>query len=399
MVNKNTLPKKVIFFHIMRENFSGAQKNIFRLLINLDQEKVFPVLVGQNSSPLTEYTKDAGLEVVILPYPNELEVYDGKLLSFNLKRVAKFMLGIIKYNKIFIKEFKESKPEVVWCDNIRTFFTLYIPSRFIGAKVIWNIWSEPEGKVAWVLHIFGLIFSDTINVEYADQAKKIFGKISDYPYFKKKIIPLYTGVSDFEEYQGTNIRKELNLEDDSVIIVMASNILSEKGQFDLIKVIEFINIDYKKVHLVIAGSAVESSPKSIKYAKELENYVFNNNLDTFVHFIGWRSDIRDILQDSDIYVSTSYSESFPDAVREGMLASLPVVVTDVGGTKELVEVGKNGYLFEPGDTLALGRYLRKLLNDSKLRTEMGKKGKNIIDNKFSTKTYARSFEEMIKQLF
>jgi len=46
-------PIKVIFFHIMRENFSGAQKNIFRLLINLDKSKVTPILVGQKDSPLT----------------------------------------------------------------------------------------------------------------------------------------------------------------------------------------------------------------------------------------------------------------------------------------------------------------------------------------------------------
>lgn len=398
MNNKKQIANKVVFFHIMRENFSGAQKNIYRLLINLDQEKVFPVLVGQNSSPLTEYTKDAGIEVVILPYPNELEVYDGKLLSLNLKRVAKFMLGIIKYNKIFIKEFKESKLEVVWCDNIRTFFTLYIPSKLIGAKVIWNIWSEPTGKVAWLLHRLGLILSDTINVEYADQGKKIFGKIADYSYFKKKIIPLYTGVSDFEEYQGTKIREELGLPDSSILIIMASGILSGKGQLDLIKSVESISKEFKSVNLLIAGSAVESSPDSMMYSKKINDYVKNKKLGGLVHFLGWRTDIRDILQDSDIYVSTSYSESFPDAVREGMLASLPVIVTDVGGTRELVEIGKNGYLFKPGDLLTLEGHLKELLLDNNLRKEMGKSGKYIIDNKFSTKSYAREFEQMISKL-
>ena len=73
-----------------------------------------------------------------------------------------------------------------------------------------------------------------------------------------------------------------------------------------------------------------------------------NNLNNLVHFIGWRSDIRDLYQQSDIYISTSYSESFPDAVREAMLFGKPVVVTNVGGTSELVKVGVSGFLFEPG---------------------------------------------------
>ena len=47
-------PIKVIFFHIMRENFSGAQKNIYRLFINLDKKKISPFLVGQGPSPLID---------------------------------------------------------------------------------------------------------------------------------------------------------------------------------------------------------------------------------------------------------------------------------------------------------------------------------------------------------
>ena len=117
-----------------------------------------------------------------------------------------------------------------------------------------------------------------------------------------------------------------------------------------------------------------------------------------VHFIGWRNDIRDILAGSNIYVSTSYSESFPDAVREAMLASLPVIVTDVGGTRELVEIDKNGYLFEPGKINKLSEYLRILIEDTALQKEMGREGKMIINEKFSTKVYAEDFEKMVKQL-
>ena len=107
--------------------------------------------------------------------------------------------------------------------------------------------------------------------------------------------------------------------------------------------------DYKNIHLLLAGTAVDSSVDSKKYLDDINDYVKVNNLNHCIHFIGWRNDIRDIYQNSDIYVSTSYSESFPDAVREAMLASLPVIVTDVGGTKELVKIGKNGYLFEAGN--------------------------------------------------
>jgi glycosyltransferase involved in cell wall biosynthesis len=389
------LPVKVIFFHIMRENFSGAQKNIFRLLINLDKSKIAPILVGQNESPLTKLCVDNNIDVKILPYPNELEVFDGNLLKFSLGRIVNFIVGLKKYHKSFISEFEELNPEIIWCDNIRTFITLYFPAKKIGAKVIWNIWSEPKGKIAWVLHRVGLIFADKINLEYSNQGSEIFGILNQNKLFSSKIIPLYTGVSDFEELHGTNIRAELGLPIDSILIIMASSILPGKGQLDLIKCISVLSKEFNNIHLILAGSAVESSKESIQYSEGIKNYVLESNLDNIVHFIGWRYDIRDIYQSSDIYVSTSYSESFPDAVREAMLASLPVVVTDVGGTRELVEIGENGYLFEPGDIYNLEEFLKVLIKDDRVRIKMGLTSKSIIVNKFSTEVYASDFEKMI----
>ena len=83
------MPTKIIFFHIMRENFSGAQKNIYRLLLNIDKEAVHPVLIVQMNSPLTDLTSKFGIETRIVSFPSELEVFDGKILKFNIVRTIK----------------------------------------------------------------------------------------------------------------------------------------------------------------------------------------------------------------------------------------------------------------------------------------------------------------------
>ena len=388
---------KIIFFHIMRENFSGAQKNIYRLLINLDRKEVTPVLIGQSQCPLTKLTSEISIDTRIIPFPKELEIFDGNLLKFNFIKTFKFFKGIWKYNQDLIEDFKQIEPEIVWCDNIRTLITIYIATRKVKAKIIWNIWSEPEGKIAWIVHRVGLLLADKINTEYEGQGKKIFGKIANLSSFKEKIIPIYTGVSDFEKITGSDIRKELALPSEAILIIMASSILQDKGQIDLIKSFEMLLKESKKVFLLIAGSSVKSSPKSIKYEKKILNYVKENNLNDSIHFIGWRSDIRNVLSKSDIYVSTSYSESLPDAVREAMLVSLPVVVTNVGGTGELVDLDENGFLFEPGDQKSLTKYLKRLVDNPSKRKEMGLKSKAIIENKYSTKLYARNFENMLKK--
>ena len=387
---------KVIFIHIMRENFSGAQKNIYRLLINLNKERVHSIILGQAESPLTKLISKEKIEKMIVPFPSELEIYDQQILKFNVVNIYRFIKGIYIYSKDLIRECKHTNSEIIWCDNIRTFMTVYIACRAMKVKIIWNIWSEPSGKVAWVLHRLGLVLADTINLEYEGQRKKIFGRLGEYSFFKKKIVTLYTGVSDFEEFTGNDIRKELSLELDDILLIMASNIVHGKGQLDLIKSMKTIVKESLNVHLLIAGRAVESSQESIKYYDELSDYVMKNGLKKNVHFIGWRSELRDILKASDVYVSSSYSESLPDAVRDAMLASLPLVVTNVGGTSELVEIGENGYLFEPGDVNSLIKFLKILIRNPDLRKVMGRKSRITLDNSFSTKAYAKNFEDMLK---
>tara|TARA_B100000242_G_scaffold288741_1_gene257407 strand:+ start:2777 stop:3973 length:1197 start_codon:yes stop_codon:yes gene_type:complete len=392
-------PIKVIFFHIMKENFSGAQKNIYRLLINLDKTKISSFLVGQGPSPLIDLIKKKNLKSKVIPYPKELEIYDQRLLKFNPKITYHFLKGLFIYNNSLKKEFHEISPDVVWCDNIRTLITIYPSCKSINAKIIWNIWSEPKGLIAWLLHRIGLILADKINLEYENQGKKIFGILNHIAFFKRKIIPLYTGVSDFEEFQGTDLRKELNLKDEEIILTMASNIVPGKGQLDLIKCIKNLKQEFSSINLVLAGTYVPSSKDSKEYYDSIKTYIKQNSMEDYVHLLGWRNDTRDIFKKSDIYISTSYSESFPDAVREAMRESLPIVVTDVGGTRELINNNKNGFLFNPGDLTSLQNHIRALVSNETKRNQMGIESKKIIETKFSTKQYAQNFSEMIENFF
>ncbi|MDA1348073.1 MAG: glycosyltransferase, partial [Chloroflexi bacterium] len=204
-----------------------------------------------------------------------------------------------------------------------------------------------------------------------------------------------TGVTDFERSIGTDIRRELDLTAEDVLLIMASNIVPGKGQVDLLAAMEMLVGEFSHLHLLIAGAPVDSHAESMKYYEAVRELAAQDTVAANVHLLGWRSDIRDILEASDVYVSTSYGESFPDTVREAMSAGKPVVVTDVGGTSELVRVGESGYLFQPGDVPSLVGYLRELAQAPALRMEMGIEGRRIIEERFSTAAYVREFEDMV----
>ena len=82
-----------------------------------------------------------------------------------------------------------------------------------------------------------------------------------------------------------------------------------------------------------------------------------------IHFLGGRDDVPQLLRQSDIFISASNWEGFPTVILEAMAADLPVVATDVGGSRELVQTGETGYLVPPRDPAALAAAIVKLWAD------------------------------------
>lgn len=109
----------------------------------------------------------------------------------------------------------------------------------------------------------------------------------------------------------------------------------------------------------------------------LKKLVHELNLEYKVKFLGFRKDIPELLNQSDIFLMTSYWEGFGLAVVEAMAASLPVVVSNVSGLREVVsedftEIPKTGFLIDPKSEDDVAVCLNKLFADPRLRMEMGR---------------------------
>jgi glycosyltransferase involved in cell wall biosynthesis len=92
---------------------------------------------------------------------------------------------------------------------------------------------------------------------------------------------------------------------------------------------------------------------------------------TRVRFLGLSNGVEDLLENASVVVLSSRFEGLPISLIEAMSKGLPVVASRVGGIPELVDEGRNGYLFEPGDADALAGYLNRIQRDPSLRISMG----------------------------
>lgn len=109
-------------------------------------------------------------------------------------------------------------------------------------------------------------------------------------------------------------------------------------------------------------------------------------LSDHVRFLGYRQDVASVLKHVDIAVVPSERESFGLAAAEAMSMCIPVIATDIGGLREVVEHGVTGLLVRVGDVDAMAGALRLLIHDEERRVMMGAQGRERVRTRFNLDT-------------
>lgn len=99
--------------------------------------------------------------------------------------------------------------------------------------------------------------------------------------------------------------------------------------------------------------------------------------------MGHRSDVKEILAVSDVFLFATLHENLSNALLEAMSLALPTIVTNVGGNPEVVVHGETGFLVAPGDVEAMATHLLSLRDDPDLLQAMGKRGRTRVEEAFS----------------
>jgi len=134
--------------------------------------------------------------------------------------------------------------------------------------------------------------------------------------------------------------------------------------------------------------------------KELEKLAYKLGIKESIVFTGsiyWPKIYWVLSNISDICVSSSLSENFPFYIIECMAARKPVVATNVGGISEAIIDGINGYLVPPRDSTSLAKAASKLIENQDKAREMGLKGRQIVEKRFSMKVITRRLEKIYEE--
>ncbi len=199
---------------------------------------------------------------------------------------------------------------------------------------------------------------------------------------------------DASRYRKSNqrdaIRSRLGFSDAHHLMTVVAILKTQKGHAVLLKAMAEIAGKHPHLHLLIAGDG--------ELREELEAQTRGLNLQPQVHFLGTRQDIPDVLAASDSFVLPSLWEGLPMALIEAMASGLPVVATEVSGSREVMLPNETGLLVPPGDVTLLAQALDFILSNPDRARAMGAAGRQRVEAGFSAQTQAREYLALFEKV-
>lgn len=212
----------------------------------------------------------------------------------------------------------------------------------------------------------------------AEDTKRYLVERERVPARKVTVIHNSVDIASIDAGQSARrqVRRGLGYQAGNVVLGTVSRMTAVKGHPYLLRAAAKLLEVAPQVRLVLVGDGPER-PK-------LENLARDLGIEDRVTFPGTRSDVPDLLSALDVFVQpTAQVEGLPLSVTEAMAARLPVVATAVGGVREAVKDGVNGFVVPPCDAEGLGDALAALVGDRDLRKAMGGESRKLCETEFS----------------
>ena len=176
----------------------------------------------------------------------------------------------------------------------------------------------------------------------------------------------------------------LGFSDNDIVIGTVGRLVRHKGHDFLFEAVKEVRKRHSRVKMLVVGSG----PEEVR----LKDLAHASGVDTL--FLYDRDDVPELMKSMDIFVQPSLREAFGITIAEAMYSGLPVVATNVGGIPEVVTDGETGILIPPIDSEAIAKALIYLIENPHIAKEMGRKGKEVVQSKFTGEIYATKLEKL-----
>jgi glycosyltransferase involved in cell wall biosynthesis len=166
-----------------------------------------------------------------------------------------------------------------------------------------------------------------------------------------------------------------------ICFIFVGRLLKEKGLPTLIEAARILKPSIEKGLLKIQVlGAPDENPSAISL-EEVKTW----HQEGLIEYLGATQNVRPYLDETDVFVLPSYREGFPMSAQEASSVGLPIITTRSVGCKETVKEGKNGFLFEPGDSKSLSRLMKFFIENPSKIEDLGQESRKIAELNYDSK--------------
>lgn len=361
----------------------GAEMMLYKMLSVIDRDIFEPVVIS-----LTDYGS-LGNNIKKLNIPvYKMEMKAGFPNPFKVWR--------------FIKLIRKINPELIqgWMyhGNLAALLARWVlPNRVF---LLWNIRHTPDDLkkekrlTALVIRLGAKFSSHPDRIIYNSNVSEQKHELLGYDNKNKSIIPNGFNYEQFKPFDNakSKLRHSLGLKKETLLIGLVARYHIMKDHVTFLHSAGILNKTYPEIHFVLVGQGVDKSNHLL--IKLIEDLKISKN----IHLLGERMDVDEITAELDIACSSSsWGESFSNAIGEAMTCGVPCIVTDVGDSAWIA--GETGIVVKPGDRKAFTDAMITLIKmSSEERLGLGKLARNRIIKHFSLNLVVKQYEDMYQNL-
>lgn len=367
----------------------GSIVSLTRLLSQLDQKRVHPVVLLDSRDASAEVLKRSGLQVVTCPQPFEWWFRHLRLpppLSY-LQHLGELVFSVLPQVAQLNRVIRREQVGLVHLNNYLSQYAGLLAARLAGVPCVVHLrYTRPlrrtERLVAPLATRFITLSTCAMNHYAAEGLPREQMAVVHDPVFHNGDAPA----------DGTATRQAFGIPNGVPVIGILSRLAPGKGHEHFLQAAQLVNKRHPHARFLVVGAANGAEGHAL--TRRLRGLAQRLGLQDRVLFTGWRNDIPQIIAGLDVVVDASMlGEGTRLTVLESMGMGKPVIATNVGSEAEFFEEGR-GILVEPARPDQLAQAILRLLEDQGRANEMGQKARDLVLERCSPKHSARQLERI-----
>ena len=384
---------KILFYNHTGQ-VGGAERLLLTLMERLDRSQFDPVLVCPAEGPLHHLANKTGVRT---------EAIDGLKARFTWR--PDYVVGYLNSFRHVIRQLRQkvvdTQSDLIHANSVRAGLVATVATFRLKQTVVWHVHDllprhpfntfiravaslSPRTRIVAVAQasadrLIGNCGARILRVIHGRDAHATSVGLRR----RVSVIPNAVDLQKFSANTGARkrIRQELNVAADAPVIGMIGRLTPAKGQLEMVKLFPKVLDRFPNARLLIVGAPAFNNEH--EYLQLLNQTIAEMKVSDRVQILGARDDVAEVLRALDLLVVNSASEACSLVILEAMASGTPVLATSTGGTPEIIQHQKNGWLvkFQNDDDLTSG--VSALLSDQEARERLGLQGQRDAAERYT----------------